>query len=101
MALETRSDRLEVALSRLAEAQDCTEEGMRRLEAAMAALAAAQARTEERVGRLEQHMDRVEAALARLMVGSPETCTSTAWPAAHVEPGVGLMLPLTAGCAWC
>ena len=60
MALEGRMDRLEDALSRLAEAQVRTEEHAGRLEAALAALAAeqrqlvaAQARTDERTGRLE------------------------------------------------
>ena len=60
MALEGRMDRLEDALSRLAEAQVRTEEHAGRLEAALAALAAeqrqlvaVQARTDERTGRLE------------------------------------------------
>ncbi len=49
MASEVRIDRLEDALSRLAQAQAHTDESMRRL-------AVAQERTEERVGRLEEAM---------------------------------------------
>jgi hypothetical protein len=72
MASEAHSDRLEAALSRMAEAQARTDEGMGRLQEAMAALlegqrqlAAAQARTEERVGRLEDAMATLATAQAR------------------------------------
>ncbi len=43
-----------------------TREGFERLEGAITRLAEAQTRTEERVGRLETQMDRVEVALERL-----------------------------------
>ena len=72
MELQARIDRLEEALSRLAEAQARTEERvgrlegrMDRVEAALARLAEAQARTEERVGRLEAAVQALAAAQAR------------------------------------
>jgi hypothetical protein len=58
MALEPRVDRLEVALSHLAEAQARTEESMRQL-------AAAQARTEVRMEELTAAQTRMTAAQAR------------------------------------
>jgi predicted nuclease with TOPRIM domain len=65
MSPETRTDRLEAALTRLAEAQARTEERVGRLEQAVERLAEAQARTEERVGRLEQAVERLAEAQAR------------------------------------
>jgi uncharacterized phage infection (PIP) family protein YhgE len=50
-----------------------TREGFERLEGAITRLAEAQARTEERVGHLETRMDRVEAALERLAEAQART----------------------------
>jgi hypothetical protein len=50
-----------------------TREGFERLEGAITRLAEAQARTEERVGRLETRMDRVEVALERLAEAKART----------------------------
>lgn len=73
MALEQRVDRLEAALTRLAEAQARTEERvgrleerMGRVEAALAQLAEAQARTERRVEELAQAQARTEQAVLTL-----------------------------------
>jgi DNA repair exonuclease SbcCD ATPase subunit len=70
--LETRMDRVEAALERLAEAQARTEARVGRLEAALDRLAEAQARTEAQVGQLAQAQARTEAALQQLarQVGS-------------------------------
>jgi TolA-binding protein len=65
MELEVRIDRLEEALTRLAQAQARTEERVSRLEDAVARLAQAQARTEERVSRLEDAVARLAQAQAR------------------------------------
>src|SRR6266496_4002473 len=54
MELETRIDRLEEALTRLAQAQARTEERVTRLEEAVVRLAEAQARTEARLETLAQ-----------------------------------------------
>jgi CRISPR/Cas system CSM-associated protein Csm2 small subunit len=59
MALEPRVDRLEAALSHLAEAQARTEESMRQL-------AAAQARAEERFAWLEEAQARTDLAVQAL-----------------------------------
>ena len=64
--LETRMDRVEAALERLAEAQARTEARVGRLEAALDRLAEAQARTEAQVGQLAQAQARTEAALQQL-----------------------------------
>ncbi|MCX8103007.1 MAG: hypothetical protein N3E42_00985 [Candidatus Bipolaricaulota bacterium] len=72
-ALESRMDRVEAALERLAQAQARSEERLGRVEAALARLAEAQARTEERVTALEGRMDRVEAALERLAQAQART----------------------------
>jgi hypothetical protein len=64
--LETRIDRLEDALARLAEAQARTEERVGRLEDAVARLAEAQARTEVRLEALAQAQARTENALLAL-----------------------------------
>ncbi len=62
MDVESRIDRLEGALARLAEAQARTEERVGRLEEAVARLAEAQARTEARLGELAKaHHDLVQA----------------------------------------
>jgi hypothetical protein len=66
MALEPRVDRLEVALSHLADAQARTEESMRQL-------AAAQVRTEERFVRLEEAQARTEARLEELATAQART----------------------------
>jgi len=73
MALEARVDRLEAALTRLAEAQIRTEEHFARLEEAQARtearveqLAAAQARTEARVEQLAAAQERTERAVQTL-----------------------------------
>jgi hypothetical protein len=72
MALEPRVDRLEVALSHLADAQARTEESMRQLaaaqvrtEARLEELATAQARTEVRMEELTAAQTRMAAAQAR------------------------------------
>ena len=72
MALEPRVDRLEVALSHLADAQARTEESMRQLaaaqvrtEARLEELATAQARTEVRMEELTAAQTRMTAAQAR------------------------------------
>jgi hypothetical protein len=66
MDLETRIDRLEDALTRLAEAQAKTEERVGRLEEAVVRLAEAQARTEARLETLAQAQARTEGALLAL-----------------------------------
>ena len=66
MALEPRVDRLEEALSRLAEAQERTEESMRQL-------AAAQARAEERFVRLEEVQARTEEQMRQLTAAQART----------------------------
>jgi len=66
MELETRIDRLEEALTRLAQAQARTEERVTRLEEAVVRLAEAQARTEARVEALAQAQARTEGALLTL-----------------------------------
>ncbi len=71
--MDTRLDRLEEALSRLAEAQARTAEWAERVELALAQLAEAQTRTEERVGQLEVRMERVELALAQLAEAQART----------------------------
>jgi len=85
MASETRLDRLEETLSRIAEAQAQTNEGGRRLQEAMAALAAAQARTDERMGQLaaaqartEERVGRLEDATAALVEGQRQLAASQA-----------------------
>lgn len=72
--------RLESALTRLAEAQELTNErvgrleaGQIRLESALARLAEAQERTEARVGRLEEGQARLESALTRLAEAQERT----------------------------
>jgi hypothetical protein len=64
--LETGMDRVEAALERLAEAQARTEAPVGGLEAALERLAEAQARTEAQVGQLAQVQARTEAALQQL-----------------------------------
>ena len=66
MELETRIDRLEEALTRLAQAQARTEERVTRLEEAVVRLAEAQARTEARLETLAQAQARTEGALLTL-----------------------------------
>jgi hypothetical protein len=61
--LEARIDRLEEALTRLAQAQARTEERVTRIEQALIRLADAQARTEARVEALAQAQARTEAAV--------------------------------------
>ena len=63
--VETRMDRVESTLDRLAAAQAQSEERLDRVEAALDRLAAAQARSEERLDRVEATLDRVAAAQAR------------------------------------
>jgi hypothetical protein len=65
MALEPRVDRLEVALSHLAEAQARTEESLKQL-------AAAQVHSEERFARLEEAQARTE-----VPPGGVGRCTDT------------------------
>jgi multidrug efflux pump subunit AcrA (membrane-fusion protein) len=64
--LETGMDRVEAALERLAEAQARTEAHVGGLKAALERLAEAQARTEAQVGQLAQAQARTEAALQQL-----------------------------------
>jgi tetratricopeptide (TPR) repeat protein len=64
--LETRMGRVEAALERLAEAQARTEARVGQLEAALDRLAEAQARTEAQVGQLAQAQARTEARVGRL-----------------------------------
>jgi hypothetical protein len=92
MAVEGRMDRLEDALSRLAEAQVRTEERMGYLEAALAALAAeqrqlaagqqqlvaAQARTDERTGRLEAALAALAAEQRQLAAGQQQLVAAQA-----------------------
>jgi ElaB/YqjD/DUF883 family membrane-anchored ribosome-binding protein len=66
MDQDTRIFRLEDALSRLAEAQVCTE-------AAVSRLAEAQARTEARLERVEARLEQAEAALVRLAEAQART----------------------------
>ena len=80
MALEPRVDRLEVALSHLAEAQARTEESMRQLAAAQTRMAAAQARTEARLeelataqARTEVRMEELTAAQTRMTAAQART----------------------------
>jgi chromosome segregation ATPase len=63
--LETRMDRVEAVLERLAETQARTEGRVGRLEEAIARLAEAQTQTEARVGRLEEAIARLAEAQAR------------------------------------
>ncbi len=65
MDLEARIDRLEDAVTRLAEAQARTEERVGRLEEAVIRLAEAQARTEARLEALTERVDRLAEAQAR------------------------------------
>jgi len=73
MELETRIDRLEEALTRLAQAQARTEERVTRLEEAVVRLAEAQARTEARLETLAQAQARTEARVGTLAQAQART----------------------------